>query len=101
MSKIRAAWKNLSSMRPAKRQIAFRFGVRGRKKGGAKRHKKVLRDNIQGITKPTIRRLAMKEAGVKGLGELNRIYISIPSDILNIIFIEWNLESRHFQSVIE
>uniref|UniRef100_A0A671MUN2 Histone H4 n=1 Tax=Sinocyclocheilus anshuiensis TaxID=1608454 RepID=A0A671MUN2_9TELE len=25
--------------------------------GGAKRHRKVLRDNIQGITKPAIRRL--------------------------------------------
>jgi hypothetical protein len=32
----------------------------GRGKGGAKRHRKVLRDNIQGITKPTIRRLAIE-----------------------------------------
>uniref|UniRef100_A0A3Q3X1K5 Histone H4 n=1 Tax=Mola mola TaxID=94237 RepID=A0A3Q3X1K5_MOLML len=29
-------------------------------KGGAKRHRKVLRDNIQGITKPAIRRLARR-----------------------------------------
>ena len=33
------------------------------KKGGAKRHRKVLRDNIQGITKPAIRKLA-KRGGV-------------------------------------
>ena len=30
----------------------------GRGKGGAKRHRKVLRDKIQGITKPAIRRLS-------------------------------------------
>ena len=41
------------------------FNMTGRGKGGkqlgkegAKRHRKVLRDNIQGITKPAIRRLA-------------------------------------------
>ena len=33
-------------------------------KGGAKRHRKVLRDNIEGITKPAIRRLA-RRGGVK------------------------------------
>eukprot|EP00401_Gymnodinium_catenatum_P082419 CAMPEP_0117501962 /NCGR_PEP_ID=MMETSP0784-20121206/23570_1 /TAXON_ID=39447 /ORGANISM="" /LENGTH=122 /DNA_ID=CAMNT_0005297235 /DNA_START=65 /DNA_END=433 /DNA_ORIENTATION=+ len=33
-------------------------------KGGALRHRKVLRDNIQGITKPAIRRLA-RRGGVK------------------------------------
>ena len=33
-------------------------------KGDAKRHRKVLRDNIQGITKPAIRRLA-RRGGVK------------------------------------
>ncbi|KAK6853315.1 histone-fold-containing protein [Apiospora arundinis] len=33
-------------------------------KGGAKRHRKVLRDNINGITKPDIRRLA-RRGGVK------------------------------------
>ncbi|PBK61040.1 hypothetical protein ARMSODRAFT_965462, partial [Armillaria solidipes] len=32
--------------------------------GGAKRHRKILRDNIQGITKPTIRRLA-RRGGVR------------------------------------
>eukprot|EP00501_MAST-03F_sp_TOSAG23-6_P000740 GSMAST32.ASY1.ANO1.768.1 assembled CDS len=30
-------------------------GGKGLGKGGAKRHRKVLRDNIQGITKPAIR----------------------------------------------
>jgi histone H4 len=33
-------------------------------KGGAKRHRKVMRENIQGITKPAIRRLA-RRGGVK------------------------------------
>jgi len=32
--------------------------------GGSKRHRKVLRDNIEGVTKPAIRRLA-RRAGVK------------------------------------
>lgn len=39
-------------------------GAKGLGKGGAKRHRKVLRDNIQGITKPAIRRLA-RRGGVK------------------------------------
>ena len=30
---------------------------------GAKRHRKILRDNIQGITKPAIRRLARRGGG--------------------------------------
>ena len=37
---------------------------KGSAKGGAKRHKKVFRDSIRGITKPAIRRLA-RRAGVK------------------------------------
>ena len=44
-------------------------GGRGYGKGGAKRHRRVLRDNIQGITKPAIRRLA-RRGGVKRLGGL-------------------------------
>ncbi|XP_053435637.1 uncharacterized protein LOC128577429 [Nycticebus coucang] len=38
-------------------------------KGGAKRHHKILRNNIQGITKPDIRRLA-RRGGVKRLSAL-------------------------------
>ncbi|KAM4579109.1 LOW QUALITY PROTEIN: uncharacterized protein V3H82_008379 [Fundulus diaphanus] len=38
-------------------------------KGGAKRHRKVLRDNIQGITKPAIHRLA-RRGGVKRISGL-------------------------------
>ncbi|XP_076274849.1 histone H4-like [Rhynchophorus ferrugineus] len=38
-------------------------------KGGAKRHRKVLRYNIQGITKPAIRRLA-RRGGVKRISGL-------------------------------
>ena len=44
-------------------------GGKGLGKGGAKRHRKVLRDNIQGITKPAIRRLA-RRGGVKRLSGL-------------------------------
>ncbi|EGT54420.1 hypothetical protein CAEBREN_10787 [Caenorhabditis brenneri] len=44
-------------------------GLKGLGKGGAKRHRKVLRDNIQGITKPAIRRLARK-GGVKRISGL-------------------------------
>ncbi len=39
-------------------------GGKGLGKGGAKRHKKQSRENIQGITKPAIRRLA-RRGGVK------------------------------------
>lgn len=39
-------------------------GEKGLGKGGAKRHKKVLKDNINGVTKPAIRRLA-RRGGVK------------------------------------
>lgn len=44
-------------------------GGRGLGMGGAKRHRKVLRDNIQGITKPAIRRLA-RRGGVKRISGL-------------------------------
>mgnify|MGYP003345910314 CR=1 FL=1 len=48
-------------------------GGKGLGKGGAKRHRKVLRDNIQGITKPAIRRLA-RRGGVKRISGL--IYVT-------------------------
>lgn len=54
--------------------LTARLGGKGGKglgKGGAKRHRKILRDNIQGITKPAIRRLA-RRGGVK------RISASMP-----------------------
>ena len=44
-------------------------GKGGKGKGGAKRHRKVMRDNIQGITKPAIRRLA-RRGGVKRISGL-------------------------------
>ena len=44
-------------------------GGKGLGKGGAKRHRKVLRDNIQGITKPAIRRLT-RHGGVKKISGL-------------------------------
>jgi histone H4 len=63
--------------RPFKRQSKHRNlkmsgrgkGGKGLGKGGAKRHRKVLRDNIQGITKPAIRRLA-RRGGVKRISGL-------------------------------
>lgn len=42
---------------------------KGLGKRGTKRHKKVLRDSIQGITKPAIRRLA-RRGGVKRISGL-------------------------------
>ena len=42
---------------------------RGRGRGGTKRHSKILRDNINGITKPAIRRLA-RRGGVKRISGL-------------------------------
>ena len=39
-------------------------GGKGLGKGGAKRHRKHLKENIQGITKPAIRRLA-RRGGVR------------------------------------
>ncbi|KAH7971572.1 hypothetical protein HPB51_027083 [Rhipicephalus microplus] len=45
-------------------------GGKGLGKGGAKRHRKVLRDNIQGITKPAIRRLARAWRCVKRISGL-------------------------------
>ena len=44
-------------------------GGKGLGKGGAKRHRRVLRDNIMGITKPAIRRLA-RRGGVKRISGL-------------------------------
>ena len=35
-------------------------GGKGLGKGGAKRHRQILRDNIRGVTKPAIRRLARR-----------------------------------------
>ena len=46
-------------------------GGKGLGKGGAKRHRKVLRDNIQVITKPAIRRLA-RRGGVKRISGMER-----------------------------
>jgi histone H3/H4 len=44
-------------------------GGKGLGKGGAKRHAKVLRDNIQGVTRPAIRRVA-RRGGVKRISGL-------------------------------
>ena len=44
-------------------------GGKGLGKGGAKRHRKITRDNVSGITKPAIRRLA-RRGGVKRISGL-------------------------------
>src|SRR5437868_13755556 len=60
-------------------------GGKGLGKGGAKRHRKVPRDNIQGIPKPTIRRLA-RRGGVKRISGLiyeeTRGVLKVESSIL-------------------
>ena len=54
-------------------------GGKGLGKGGAKRHRKVLRDNIQGITKPAIRRLA-RRGGVKRIsGPVSYTHLTLPT----------------------
>jgi histone H4 len=45
------------------------LGAKGLGMGGARRHRKVMRDNILGITKPAIRRLA-RRGGVKRISSL-------------------------------
>ncbi|ELR52716.1 hypothetical protein M91_08923 [Bos mutus] len=58
-----------SPAQPVTLGFPFQRGGKGLGKGGAKRHRKVLRDNIQGITKPAIRRLA-RRGGVKRISGL-------------------------------
>ena len=64
-------------------------GGKGLGKGGAKRHRKILRDNIQGITKPAIRRLA-RRGGVK------RISASKDTHFLHLA-LNASLLTRHLQ----
>ncbi|PON32714.1 Histone H, partial [Parasponia andersonii] len=59
----------ISIFRPSSAMSGRGKGGKGLGKGGAKRHRKVLRDNIQGITKPAIRRLA-RRGGVKRISGL-------------------------------
>jgi histone H4 len=61
-----AVWCKMSTAAPA---TGRGKGGKGLGKSGAKRHRKVLRDNIQGITKPAIRRLA-RRGGVKRISGL-------------------------------
>ena len=64
-------YQSFFSHRSKKRSIMSGRGKGGKGlgKGGAKRHRKILRDNIQGITKPAIRRLA-RRGGVKRISGL-------------------------------
>ncbi|KAI6706944.1 hypothetical protein NL676_009906 [Syzygium grande] len=58
-----------ADLSPLRKMSGRGKGGKGLGKGGAKRHRKVLRDNIQGITKPAIRRLA-RRGGVKRISGL-------------------------------
>ncbi|KAI1484585.1 histone-fold-containing protein [Biscogniauxia mediterranea] len=55
-------------------------------KGGIKRHRKILRDNIKGITKPAIRRLA-RRGGVKRIsGQIyDEVRVVLRDRLTNII----------------
>ncbi|KAI1095748.1 histone-fold-containing protein [Rostrohypoxylon terebratum] len=55
-------------------------------KGGIKRHRKILRDNIQGITKPAIRRLA-RRGGVKRISAqiYDEVRVALRARLENII----------------
>jgi len=58
----------LQAVKYGKQRLTWQGG-KGLGKGGAKRHRKILRDNIQGITKAAIRRLA-RRGGVKRISGL-------------------------------
>jgi histone H4 len=62
-------WRALSLFFPPTQHTCCAEGAKGLGKGGAKRHRKILRDNISGITKPAIRRLA-RRGGVKRISGL-------------------------------
>ena len=64
-----STWKQLETAENRNKMTGRGKGGKGLGKGGAKRHRKVLRDNIQGITKPAIRRLA-RRGGVKRISGL-------------------------------
>jgi histone H4 len=77
-------------------------GGKGLGKGGAKRHRKVLRDNIQGITKPAIRRLA-RRGGVKRISSKvknkakscsNRAGLQFPVGRIHRLFRKGNYAER-------
>ncbi|XP_077551097.1 histone H4-like [Haemaphysalis longicornis] len=67
---VRALYSGPTSAVTIRGRVSESFYVgRGVRQGGAKRHLKVLRDNIQGVTKPAIRRLA-RRGGVKHISGL-------------------------------
>lgn len=70
VSHPRTVWVEVDTFESNQEAMSGRGkGGKGLGKGGAKRHRKVLRDNIQGITKPAIRRLA-RRGGVKRISGL-------------------------------
>ncbi|KAI2790848.1 Histone H4 [Penicillium oxalicum] len=71
VSRVFPTWRRVSK-KPFNSRVLLVLGGKGGKglgKGGAKRHRKILRDNIQGITKPAIRRLA-RRGGVKRISAM-------------------------------
>ena len=57
-------------------------GGKGLGKGGAKRHRKLVRDNIQGISKPAVRRLA----GRGGVKRMSGLIYEETRDVLIVFF---------------
>lgn len=66
-------------------RLAGGKGGKGLGKGGAKRHRKILRDNIQGITKPAIRRLA-RRGGVKRISA-STFYFGIHQSAMHVLMV--------------
>ncbi|KAL9128759.1 MAG: hypothetical protein Q9175_007461, partial [Cornicularia normoerica] len=76
-------------------------GGKGLGKGGAKRHRKILRDNIQGITKPAIRRLA-RRGGVKRISASEPSLLHLPCFFrsLPLAYLTTYLSSTFLEGVI-
>ncbi|KAL8824690.1 MAG: hypothetical protein Q9191_004881, partial [Dirinaria sp. TL-2023a] len=64
MKKIFPSWNAQPTSSAPSRSGKVGSGGKGLGKGGFKRHRKIVRDSIQGITKGDIRRLA-RRGGVK------------------------------------
>jgi len=64
-------------------------GVKGLGKGGAKRHRYILRDNLQEISKQSIRRLA-RRAGVMRMSNLiyNEVRAVLKVFVQNLIQVQ-------------
>lgn len=79
--KLTAEQKRLNAKNAALKRAANRANRPQHAKGGAKRHRKVLRDNIQGITKAAVKRLA-RRGGVKRMSGKDNLILEKIREIL-------------------